>query len=324
MNLKNIVVATEKKGYYDVLEQSCKRHNVELIPLGLGQKWTGFTMRFKLWHEYLKTLNEEEIVMINDAYDVVILENSDVIIDKFESFNKNIVFCAQDSLSIRLTFPKCKIFENTICMGNIIGYVKYLKEMVELLFKYEYLWEKYNSDDQVILQHICNLEIDFFKKNVGIDTDRKLFFATVTEDYIYNMIFKDIYGLYMKNNKLYTKNNTTPSILHLASDVNGEKYLKYLNYENIPIKKLSNVPIYKQDQAISMLKLIFYNNSYAIIISVMSIVAYLILIKVNIINILIFMVGYFCIFREKGLVILLIILVSLCMLFLKIVQLIKN
>ena len=238
MKLKNIVVATEKKGYYNVLEQSCQRHNIELIPLGLGQKWTGFTMRYKLLHEYLKTLNEEEIVMINDAYDVIILENSDIIIDKFKSFNKNIVFCTQDSLLTRLVFPKCKIYENIIAIGSVIGYVKYLKEMVELLFKYEYLWEKYNSDDQIILQNTCDLEINFFEKNVSIDTDRKLFFATVSEDYIHNLIFKDISGLYMKNNKLYTKNNTTPSILHLASNVDGEKYLNLFPIQAIIISQM--------------------------------------------------------------------------------------
>ena len=48
--LKNIVVATEKKGYYNILEHSCKRHNIDLIPLGMGEKWTGFTMRFNLWY----------------------------------------------------------------------------------------------------------------------------------------------------------------------------------------------------------------------------------------------------------------------------------
>ena len=37
--MKNIVVATQKNiGYYSILEKSCKKHNIELIPLGLGKK----------------------------------------------------------------------------------------------------------------------------------------------------------------------------------------------------------------------------------------------------------------------------------------------
>ena len=39
--MKNIVIATDKNiGYYNILEESCKKHNIELITLGLGQKWT--------------------------------------------------------------------------------------------------------------------------------------------------------------------------------------------------------------------------------------------------------------------------------------------
>ena len=46
----------------------------------MGEEWTGFTMRFNLWRDYLNTLDDDEIVMINDAYDVVILEDGDTII----------------------------------------------------------------------------------------------------------------------------------------------------------------------------------------------------------------------------------------------------
>ena len=45
----------------------------------------------RLWRDYLNTLDDNEIVMINDAYDVVILEDGETIIKKFKSFNKNIV-----------------------------------------------------------------------------------------------------------------------------------------------------------------------------------------------------------------------------------------
>ena len=124
MKLKNIVVATEKKGYYHVLEESCKRHNIELIPLGMGEEWTGFTKKFELWRDYLNTLDDNEIVMINDAYDVVILEDGDTIIKKFKSYNKNIVMCTQiKSYFTELVFNKCKNFDSVIASGSMIGYV---------------------------------------------------------------------------------------------------------------------------------------------------------------------------------------------------------
>ena len=88
--LKNIVFATQKNiGYYKILEESCKKNNIELITLGHNKKWNGFTMRLAHWLDYLKTLDNNEIVMINDAYDVIILENGSKIISKFKKMNKN-------------------------------------------------------------------------------------------------------------------------------------------------------------------------------------------------------------------------------------------
>ena len=134
----------------DVLEQSCKRHNIDLIPLGMGEKWSGFTMRFNLWLKYLNTLDDYEIVMINDAYDVIILENSDTIIKKFKSFNKNIVICTQNTSGfLKLIFNKCKNYDSVIAIGSMIGYVKYLKQFIKLLFN------KFNEFNSLL--HLLNL-----------------------------------------------------------------------------------------------------------------------------------------------------------------------
>ena len=52
--LKNISVATKKNiGYYKILVKSCKKNNIDLVLLGVGKKWEGFTMRFELWLNYL-------------------------------------------------------------------------------------------------------------------------------------------------------------------------------------------------------------------------------------------------------------------------------
>ena len=60
----------------------------------------------------------------------------------------------------------------------MIGYVKYLKQLIKLLFKYPDLWKKYKNDDQMIIQEVCNYENTFFKNNIVLDTNQKLFFAT--------------------------------------------------------------------------------------------------------------------------------------------------
>ena len=293
MKLKNIVVATEKKGYYHVLEQSCKRHNIELIPLGMGEEWTGFTKKFELWRDYLNTLDDNEIVMINDAYDVVILEDGDTIIKKFKSFNKNIVICTQiKSYFTELVFDKCKNFDSVISIGSMIGYVKYLKQLIKLLFKYPNLWKKYKNDDQMIIQEVCNYENTFFKNNIVLDTNQKLFFATTGSDYVYNMIFKNIINLYMKNNKLYTDNNITPSVLHLAGNVDGNVYLQYLNYKNLPTMNMWVINPYKTTQMTVFLKILVLHKTIPLIFTSISIITYLYFFKINIQNTILFILIY--------------------------------
>ena len=160
--MKNITVATKENiGYYNILTQSCKKYNVELIVLGLGMKWEGFTMRFKLWLDYLNTLNNNEIVMINDAYDVIILQDSRIIKSKFLKFNTKIVFSGENEIMSKIFTKKC-IDDYSINMGNLIGYVSYIKKFINLFYKYENIWKKYNNDDMLIINHICNFENNFF------------------------------------------------------------------------------------------------------------------------------------------------------------------
>ena len=176
----------------------------------MGEEWNCFTKKFYLWNDYLKDLNDDEIVMINDAYDVIILENSEKIIKKFKSFNKNIVLSYQNSKLLNLIFTKCDLYKNVLCSGNIIGYVKYLKELINLIKKHDNIWEENGNDDQLILQSICEIEKIFLKKYY-IDKDQEIFFVTTGEDY-FKIFFKKVSNLDMKNNKLYTKKYNTFNI----------------------------------------------------------------------------------------------------------------
>tara|TARA_B100000745_G_C20126627_1_gene385932 strand:- start:542 stop:1363 length:822 start_codon:yes stop_codon:yes gene_type:complete len=250
--MKNIVVATKKNvGYYNILKQSCKIHNIELVTLGLGQKWTHFILKFDLWLEYLNKLDDDnEIVMINDAYDVIMLQNSNTILKKFKQFNKKIIFGIQDGFFTNIIFNKCK--EYVICSGNIIGYVKYLKKFIQLIFKHKNIWKKNNNDDQIIVNNICEIERPFFIKYTSIDKHQKIFFTTTgDQNYVLSyLINSDINGLKMKNKKLYNKNNIQPSVLHLGGNIDGNKYLKYIGYN---VNDIQIHGFYKVKQMIAFL-----------------------------------------------------------------------
>ena len=233
--MKILTVGTHNKGYYDILQESCKRNDLELINLGWGKEWKGFTMRYDLMDEYLDKQDDNEIIMFIDAYDVFLLEGEKEILKKFHSYKKNIVFGLQNGLFPTFTFTKCD--GNVLCGGSYMGYSKSIKELLKTL-KNKELYKKYNNDDQELLNNMCVLHRGYFNENVAFDLEMKLFFITdatlfITPSYILN---GDI-GLKIKDNKLLNLNDLQPSVVHLAGNVSGKKYLEYLNYDISSLKE---------------------------------------------------------------------------------------
>lgn len=268
--MKNITVATKKNiGYYNILTQSCKKYNVELIVLGLGMKWEGFTMRFKLWLDYLNKLNNNEIVMINDAYDVIILQDSKIIKSKFLKFNTKIVFSGENEIMSRIFTKRC-IDDYSINMGNLIGYVFYIKKFINLFYKYENIWKKYNNDDMVIINHICNFENNFFTNYCAIDKKEEIFFLSNGTPPFWNMK-----NLVMENNKLKNlKYDNYPSVLHLIN-TNGNEYLEYIGYDTKNISNtIQSFQFYKFFQSINMIFSSFNIINISLIFIILIIIIY--------------------------------------------------
>lgn len=243
--MKNITIATtENIGYYSLLVDSCKKNNIELVVLGLGEKWTGFTMRFKLWLEYLNTLNDDEIVMMNDAYDVIILEDSEKILNKYNNFKKPLVFgnqCGINEYFIKRT-------KYTLCFGNIIGSVKYIKYVINILNNNPDLWKKFHNDDQIILNHLYEKNDDL-KNIIDIDINNDIFFIASDIDRISNinyLLYGQLSGLKMENNQLLNDSNKPISVLHLPANMNGNLYLNYIGYDTSNIN--INIENYKFNQ----------------------------------------------------------------------------
>ena len=262
--MKILTVGTHNKGYYEILQESCRRNNLELINLGWGKEWKGLTMKYDLLYEYLEKQDNNEIIMFIDAYDVFFLESEEEILKKFYSYKKNIVFGLQNGLLSSITFTKCN--DNILNSGSYIGYSKNIKDLLESL-KNKELYNKYNNDDQELLNNICVLNKDYFNENVAFDLEMKLFFITdatlfITPSYI---LKKDI-GLKKKDNKLLNLNDLQPSVIHLAASVSGKKYLEYLNYNTDTLKDIDITFKIKQGYFIVKNKLQNKNIKYILIV----------------------------------------------------------
>ena len=94
-------VATESKKAEQLIE-SCKRHDLHLELLGVGEKWQGGVMadgpggghKVHYLRSRLRNVDDHDIVMFVDGYDVVINDTQEELVNRFKQFGAVFVFGA--------------------------------------------------------------------------------------------------------------------------------------------------------------------------------------------------------------------------------------
>ena len=188
MNVYVVTVATENIGYFNILKESCKRYNFELIVLGFGEKWGGFTWKFLKTREQLNKFNDNDIVIFVDGYDTIILSDKNYIIDKFLSLKTNILVSIEGKdlernfilqyMHHKKFVGKCK--NNNLNSGLYMGYVGYLKQFLDILCSNKRC-KSSTADDQRLMVQLCNSKNGFdkqvfFDENVKLDSDVEIFY----------------------------------------------------------------------------------------------------------------------------------------------------
>lgn len=83
--VKVITVATDKRFYYPYLEATCRMFGGELVCLGSGETWGGYTWKFIKVIEYLSAIDPTEFVIFVDGYDVICVQDLSTITDKYRA-----------------------------------------------------------------------------------------------------------------------------------------------------------------------------------------------------------------------------------------------
>ena len=175
-NIHIVTVATSEEGYMKWLKQSCERHGTNLVVLGFGEKWEGYTMKYNLLLNYIKNLPKNDIICFVDAYDVLMLQNIKILKERFLSLNVKKIVCAienQENIIIEKIFNKVlwetdKLLLNS---GTYIGFVEQLQDM--LIYNLNICNFDLSTDDQKLLN-------SYFKKNpnnIYIDIDNNFFYT---------------------------------------------------------------------------------------------------------------------------------------------------
>ena len=230
--MKIITVATEKNGYFHSLQESANKFNYDLIVLGYGEKWKGFGWRVKLILEYIKTLPKNEIIVMVDAYDVIILRDSNELKDFFIKLNVKFLCGAFRKLDGLLGI--CQEIEfgktknniqppyNNLCAGTWISTVDYAISI------YNNLYINDNKDDQVILNQIYDYNNDLITPDFNFNIFCTLFPTIFTRQ------IRDIDKIHItSDNKLYCGvTNTYPFILHGLGNTDLTLILNKLDFNN--------------------------------------------------------------------------------------------
>ena len=243
-SLHALTVATDENMSY-MLKESAGKFNINVSNLGRGVKWVdgdmtgmGGGQKLKLVKRYLEEVEDESLVLFLDGYDVFINDDLNTIVNRFRSFNCDVLFAAEKTCwpdkNISHNFPESTTPYRYLNSGLYIGYAWAIKEL---------LVGDPGVDDQFYLQNKFIEQYHFKKKiNIKLDYESYVFqcVAGAEEDIevIVNQKYKQLYN---------NKTNVCPCILHGNGGEVQKTFLKN-TYRSLFVKQLefdTTVPLEK-------------------------------------------------------------------------------
>ncbi|KEG01916.1 procollagen lysine 5-dioxygenase, putative [Plasmodium vinckei vinckei] len=150
VKLHVLTFATHEQGYFKTLQESCKELNIDLVVLGMGNKWEGFISKLINVKEYLKKCNDKDIILFVDGFDTIFVQPSNVIIERYILNYDNLFVCTSES-----------------AYSSNIFLLRFLENMHlifhDSIFKYNYntKWDSNNIKDKYS-------EFIYFYKNLNL------------------------------------------------------------------------------------------------------------------------------------------------------------
>ena len=208
MRIHYITVATKPHSVLDNIKNKVDNNNESIHILGENEKryigWNAngnFGLKIKLVQDYLfnNNLQDEDIILFTDAYDVIYHGDFSLIYSKFCNFNKPIVFgaetCCNPDTSLQKYYNNINYTFPYLNSGLYIGKVWALKECLRN-YKYDD-----NHDDQLFWTH-CLLR---YPDKIELDYNNELFLNT------HNIDIEDI----CINKSVIHFKNKTPIFIHV-------------------------------------------------------------------------------------------------------------
>lgn len=180
------------------LQQSCEQHNIELEVVGMGQYYNKNSSKLLFMVDYLNTLEDSDIVMFVDGFDVLILEDKATILEKFLAMQTGFLMSAEKNCwpypDLAKHYPPSPTPFRFINTGSYIGYVKNIKNWLDRMqpiydngsdqgfITVEYLGSP-AANRPFVLDYYCHLFLPLFlveENEIVIDEQNQTFFCLTT------------------------------------------------------------------------------------------------------------------------------------------------
>lgn len=211
-----IIVATHYSGYMKILEYTCKKNNIKFVIIKpyLEKKFEYIDTLYYI-NEYIKKLDNDEIIIKMDAFDTFICGNYNEILNKYKTSNKKFLVSSHNycnrymmQLLFNVVFKNNLQNKELLNAGMFISKVLYAKEVLNMCLKMNI------TDDQIALIKAYKERPDL----IQLDVDRLLFANLQQCTFMYPMtIFLDKNGFIFDENLKRIKNitnNNYPSFIH--------------------------------------------------------------------------------------------------------------
>lgn len=179
--MKIVTVATRSDaGYFPALKETCEKNGLDLVTLGTGKEWKGFTWRWNLLESYLKTIDPEELVVHVDAFDVVVIpgRSAKTIERRFQraAGSKRILLSVETPPpNLMMKYVYHRMFDS--CGSTHVNGGCYAGKAGALLKMIAFLRSEFefsdDDDDQQLFAKMCSTQ--FFADECALDTNSRIF-----------------------------------------------------------------------------------------------------------------------------------------------------
>lgn len=224
--MKVSCVATHNSGYLDTLKHACHLYDIKLDILGWNKKWQGLHSKLDYWRDYVNNCDDNEIILLLDAFDVLIIASEDEITDKFLSFNCDIVFGVEIPANRFQEYFYRKVFnpysDEYLCTGTIIGYGRSLKTLFSSIST-----ENTKLCDQRLVSDYISSNYENLDFTMKIDTSMSLFYTFPTK---HNQLI-NLNDFYVSNKQVFNqKTLKRVYIIHGPFSINLNALCRELSY----------------------------------------------------------------------------------------------